>query len=200
MNSGILKSWLGLAQQTATAVVACTLFVACSSNDSSAPPFSGGSSGGSTAPATGGTKAPATGGSAAPVTGGGGSAAGSTGAASGATLTAVTAILGNTSHNCTICHSGSPTSFNGGLMFNPTDKTSVYNALVGKMSGGPPNSMCAGKTYVVAGSPSTSLLLEKVGGHPTCGGPMPMGSAYAPLNTTEIQTISDWITAGAPNN
>jgi hypothetical protein len=189
MDSRILKSWRGLAQPTATALVACTLFVACSSNDTTSPPFTG--SGGSTAPATGGSKASA---------GSTGAAAGSTGGSSGATLTAVAAILAMTSHNCAICHTASPTSFNGGLMFNPTDKQALYTALVGKMSGGLPNSMCAGKTYVVAGSPSTSLLLEKVSGHPSCGGPMPMGSTYAPLNATEVQTISDWITAGAPNN
>ena len=53
------------------------------------------------------------------------------------------------------------------------------------------------RKYVVAGSPTTSYLLEKVEGTNLCGGSqrMPPGGPY--LSTAEIQTITNWICDGA---
>ncbi len=50
---------------------------------------------------------------------------------------------------------------------------------------------------IVAGDPDTSLLVQKLQGTQTDGGPMPPGSK---LTDDEINTIVSWVQAGAPNN
>ena len=47
------------------------------------------------------------------------------------------------------------------------------------------------------GMPDASGLYRKVAGT-SCGGQMPIGRP--PLSATELQTIADWITAGAMND
>jgi hypothetical protein len=123
-------------------------------------------------------------------------------AAGGTTFTAVLAILADTSHNCVICHASAASPSNGGLSFIPTPamKDAAFATLVGKVSPGAPGSMCGGKTYVVAGSPDTSLLLSKVSAMPACGSRMPLGSTYKVLEQAELDTIRGWIMAGALNN
>jgi hypothetical protein len=170
-------------------MVSTFLFLAACGADSSSPPAF--TAAGGSAISTAGTSAPVSiaAGSAAPA-----------GAAGGATFTAVLAILANTDHNCVICHSGAPSASNGSFQFVPTNAAMAYAQLVGKVSAGGAGSKCGGKTYVAAGAPDTSLLLEKVGAAPSCGAPMPLGSSFKPLSAAELDTIRGWIAAGAPNN
>jgi hypothetical protein len=100
---------------------------------------------------------------------------------SGVTYTAdVQPILSK--YGCFGCHGGS-----GGL-------TITYANLV---NGTAPECNPA-RHYVVAGSPSTSYLLDKVEGTNLCGGSVRMpydGPPY--LTAAEIQTITNWICDGA---
>ncbi|HEY2733258.1 MAG TPA: hypothetical protein VGI70_04700 [Polyangiales bacterium] len=130
-------------------------------------------------------------------TAGKGATAGS-GGGSGATFTQVLTVLGTTKGNCGVCHSLAPSASNGGLQFDPSMPSQAYGALVGKMSAGVDQSKCGGKTYVAAGSPSTSLLYGKLTASPPCGVRMPMGGT--PLADADIATVSSWISAGALNN
>ena len=114
-----------------------------------------------------------------------------------ATFAAVLAIFADSKNNCGLCHK-MPT-LGGGLIFDPSDKMGTYIALVGAASKGMQGSMCAGKTYVVAGNPDQSLLYEKVSkATPSCGVRMPASGIV--LEDQEIATIRAWIMAGAPNN
>jgi hypothetical protein len=61
---------------------------------------------------------------------------------------------------------------------------------------------CAGTTgikYVAPGSPSTSYIIDKLMGTNLCMG-LQMPEGASPLSPATIQTISDWICEGAPNN
>ncbi|MEP6573020.1 MAG: Ig-like domain-containing protein [Gemmatimonadota bacterium] len=92
------------------------------------------------------------------------------------------------SANCLGCH------FVGGQVPNLTAGSS-YAAIVGVISG---SVSCTGNTYVVAGNAATSLVYAKViASAPPCGGHMPPGGQ---LSSGNLQTIADWINAGAPNN
>jgi hypothetical protein len=51
--------------------------------------------------------------------------------------------------------------------------------------------------YVTAGSPQTSLLLQKLGMMPPCGTRMPLGGM---LSAAETKLVTDWIMAGAKND
>lgn len=55
-----------------------------------------------------------------------------------------------------------------------------------------------GKTRVVAKDPTSSLLVEKVVGEPTCGERMPQTGE--PLTTELVTLIEQWITLGAKND
>ena len=124
-------------------------------------------------------------------------AAGSAGMGRTATFAAVIEIFADSKNNCGLCHK-MPT-LGGGLIFDPADKMGTYIALVGATSKGLQGSMCAGKTYVVAGKPDESLLYEKVAvATPSCGVRMPASGVV--LEDNEIATIRAWIMAGAPPN
>jgi hypothetical protein len=143
-----------------------------------------------------------TAGTSTPTSGTGGAAgsqatAGTAAAGGTATFAAVLAILADSKNNCGLCHK-MPT-LGGGLIFDPSDKMGTYIALVGVASKGMQGSMCAGKTYVVAGKPDESLLYDKVSkATPSCGVRMPASGVV--LEDNEIATIRAWIMAGGPNN
>jgi hypothetical protein len=60
-------------------------------------------------------------------------------------------------------------------------------------------SACGGDKLVTANDSAHSALLELVLGQ--CSILMPRGCSRAPcFSTTDIQTITDWINEGAPNN
>lgn len=63
------------------------------------------------------------------------------------------------------------------------------SSLIGATAPSGGASLCGGKTIVVAGDPSTSLLYQKVTS-PTCGTSMPQGSS---LTDAEKTCIKDWI-------
>lgn len=78
---------------------------------------------------------------------------------------------------CAICHGD-----DGGW------DSSTYESVMTTGDNGP---------VVVAGDPASSLLAQKVQGTQTDGGPMPPGGS---MDDRTVQTILDWIKAGAPNN
>jgi mono/diheme cytochrome c family protein len=53
------------------------------------------------------------------------------------------------------------------------------------------------KVRVVAGAPESSLLIEKIEGHPSCGKPMPSAML---LSADDVATLRAWVTAGAPSH
>jgi hypothetical protein len=58
---------------------------------------------------------------------------------------------------------------------------------------------CSGRDLVVPGSPDQSYLIEKVMGGALCAGErMPAGDD--PLPDSSLETIVQWICAGAPDN
>ena len=61
-----------------------------------------------------------------------------------------------------------------------------------------PSSQDSSLTLVIPGDPDNSLLVQKVEGTQPIGSRMPLGGA--PLSNAEIQTIRDWIEAGAEEN
>jgi hypothetical protein len=89
-----------------------------------------------------------------------------------------------TVHGCTGCHGGTE-----GLTI--TYANLISGLSVAAEGCNPP------RKYVVAGSPTTSYLLEKVEGVNLCAASarMPPGGPY--LSTAEIQTITNWICDGA---
>jgi hypothetical protein len=95
------------------------------------------------------------------------------------------------------CHGG-PTPAGNFAM----DVAGWETAMVGKMAPGGGGasagtaSMCggAGRVYLVAGSqPATGLFLDKLGGHPPCGVPMP--NIGAPLTSAEVACVQTWADA-----
>jgi len=202
---------------------------ACASGDTTTPPYTGSSAGAgvTTTGTAGGTSTTAsgatgtagagattgtttattttttttTGGAAGSTTTGGaaGAAAGGGTAGGGAaavppTFTSVIKIF--TDANCGLCHGMA--TIGGGLIFKPTDAMGTYTALVGSMAGGTSMGMCLGKQYVVPGNPDGSLLYEKLQPTPPCGARMPATGTF--LKDDQIQTIHDWIMAGAKND
>lgn len=60
-------------------------------------------------------------------------------------------------------------------------------------------SACMGKTRVVPGDPTNSLLVQKLrGANVMCGGAMPVGGEE--INDADLKRITDWISGGACNN
>ena len=147
----------------------------------------------------------------------------------GQTFTNVFAIISSGSDNapgCARCHDGDASTVGGTLphLLNFTNKTVAYVQLAGA-----PSIVCAGQEGGAAlervnpGSPDTSVLVQKLraglriaaacggGGMPanvfvTVDGGGPDGSSsvvqtthYA-ITMAQLQTVVDWINAGAPNN
>jgi mono/diheme cytochrome c family protein len=52
------------------------------------------------------------------------------------------------------------------------------------------------KVRVVPGAPESSLMIEKIEGHPSCGKQMPTAML---MNAEDIATLRAWVTAGAPS-
>ena len=98
------------------------------------------------------------------------------GATGGATFSQVRAIV---QRNCGNCHGG----------------FSNYSTLTSHRA-----SPCGGDVLATANDPANSAFLELVQGH--CGSfLMPRGCRSAPcISSSDIQTFTSWINAGAPNN
>ncbi len=88
-------------------------------------------------------------------------------------------------------------------------QSGAYNELVGVMASGMcvgpdagSHATCAcgksGKTRVVAGKPDQSLLVEKIGGNPTCGDRMPPTGDV--LADDQQALVKSWVSAGANND
>jgi hypothetical protein len=97
-----------------------------------------------------------------------------------------------------LCHGSGKA---GGLGLSSKDE--AYEGLVGKPAAGTceaPVTCCgaSGKTRVVEGDPSTSLLEEKLAGLPTCGDRMP--PTGEPLEAPLLTLVRNWIAAGAKND
>lgn len=99
---------------------------------------------------------------------------------------------------CGTCHDGTA---GNGLLDLRSYSASASASATGLI--GIPSYHCAPKFRVVPGDPrrTSSVLIDKIqasiGGQlPRCGDPMPPGVSTA-LNSTEIQTIIDWVAGGA---
>jgi hypothetical protein len=100
------------------------------------------------------------------------------------------------SMGCQGCHG--PGSAMGSFLPAPGDACAAYDLVVGVAASGP---MC-GNSAMMLVQPSNvagSLLLQKLRGTQTCGGPMPMGAAnpLAVDNPTLVDMIEQWIMDGA---
>jgi hypothetical protein len=87
------------------------------------------------------------------------------------------------------CHSGARPKEN--LLLTAA---AAFDEMVGVAS-----EQCSGKTLVDPGSPSTSYLLNKLLGQGMCSGTA-MPKADMRLPQSEIDEISAWICAGAPDD
>jgi len=91
---------------------------------------------------------------------------------------------------CTDCHTEGP-SFSGGL-----DMSNRMKAYMNLVSG---SARCpSGNTLVIPWDAANSLLWRKLADVDICRDRMPLGRT--PLPAAQIDTIRDWINAGAPNN
>jgi hypothetical protein len=87
------------------------------------------------------------------------------------------------------CHGGSQAP-----LMTDSDPTATYNALVAYSSKSLPH------RYVQpCADPSESGILCNLSTPSTCGSPMPINGAMT-LSAPQIQTITDWLKCGAPNN
>jgi hypothetical protein len=95
-------------------------------------------------------------------------------------------------NNCVVCHQGAGQA---GLTLEPSVS---YSKLVGVAS----TESTTGELRVKAGSPDQSYIIAKLNGTQVAAGgigaQMPYGAA--PLSSTQISLISQWIAEGAPNN
>ncbi len=74
------------------------------------------------------------------------------------------------------------------------DSMATYNALTDY------HSKALGRRYVQpCASPSQSGILCNLQTPPSCGSPMPI-NGIAPLSSTQIDLITQWLQCGAPNN
>jgi hypothetical protein len=84
----------------------------------------------------------------------------------------------------------------------PLDDATLYNTLTTALSGTP---TCAGKTLVVPSDLANSFIVEKLtSDSPACGARMPAGcnsttGAAKCLDSTDLATIENWISGGAPH-
>jgi len=136
-----------------------------------------------------------TSGTAGRASGAAGMTSGAAGTGSGAAVTLTEIYSTIYVNKCAICHAMPPSDNANGKLGGIKDKNAFHAAVVGKPMQGV---MCVGKgTYVVAGQPTMSTLVSKLGATAPCGVQMPVGNM---LEDTEIKMITDWIAAGAPNN
>jgi hypothetical protein len=178
------------------ALSSAALSAACSDDESGSG--SGGATSSSTTASTTSTSTTSTGGDGGGGPGGGGPGGGGPGGGApgcgtgDATLTEVQAIL---TQRCATgsCHG------------NASTPSAQLDLRAGETHGelvDVDSLLCSAqqRVLVVAGDPDASYLLDKVKGDDTCGSqrmPPPPGNA---LSNDEIQTITNWICAGAPNN
>jgi hypothetical protein len=155
----------------------------------------GGSMGGKSSGGAGGSMGGKSGGGAGGSMSGAGG--GGTGGAGTATFKAVAAIIGA---SCTTdtCHSSS----SGHTVLDM--EASLRTNLLG-MPGGEKgmNGTCKSQTLVVPSMPEKSLLYNIINANPPCASRMPYmcgkgGTNPECLKASDIQTIRDWIAAGAP--
>ncbi|MET0386893.1 MAG: hypothetical protein ABW321_13085 [Polyangiales bacterium] len=127
--------------------------------------------------------------------GGNGLMPGATGAATFSAVYSEILTKGATG-NCMFgaCHGSANVMTNGGLAIPAGDKATAYKNLVNAKSTGP---VCMGKTYVVPGDSANSLIVQKLGDAPPCGGKMPIGT---PLTAAQIAQVAKWIDDGAKDD
>lgn len=159
-----------------------------------APAPVAGSSGGAGAPVAAN---PGTPGSPAPTGGAGGTGGSSPAPTYAPTFSAIYNEVFAT-HGCKLggCHIG--TSMKPGADAASTYANIIDIAASGKEQAGLPACGASGKKLIVPGNPNESLLLLKLKDAPPCGKRMRLNGPY--LNDQEIDQITRWIQAGAPNN
>jgi hypothetical protein len=107
------------------------------------------------------------------------------------TFTEVYSIFSQAGCLASNCH-GSSSGPNAPIL---NSQSNAYSNLVGKTSN------CSGKTYVVANNTASSYLVEKLSSSPSCGTRMPQNNtSYFDTNSSQLQTIKDWINRSAPND
>ena len=93
--------------------------------------------------------------------------------------------------NCSGCHGPSSSH----LFVMGSDKDSTY----AKLMAGKGKPKCASKSFITAGNPGQSLLFLKIDPNSVhgCGVKMPKGGA--PIDSSLLKLVKDWIAAGAKN-
>lgn len=107
-------------------------------------------------------------------------------------------ILMNPTYNCAgaLCHGRDAASAASVGNLSLSSASVAYMQLVKKASD---SATCSGKTRVVPGDPTNSLLVQKLRGqNTTCGAAMPVNGDEIP--DEDLKRITDWISAGACNN
>ncbi|HEX8107368.1 MAG TPA: hypothetical protein VF516_06535 [Kofleriaceae bacterium] len=120
-----------------------------------------------------------------------------------------TTIIGQ---RCIDCHHPGGVGVRVGMLDMSSQAVAFANLVGVNAQGtgaGTSGNTCASVTpalvRVVPGDPNSSLVFNKVHGKlagtlAPCGSPMPLPAAAAALTQAEVDLISAWITAGAPNN
>jgi hypothetical protein len=98
------------------------------------------------------------------------------------------------SANCVSCHGA-------GKTLDLSTAEVAFAQLVGveakyKQCAASPESDALPKVRVVPGAPESSLLIEKIEGHPSCGKQMPTAML---MKAEDIATLRAWVAAGAPS-
>ena len=105
-------------------------------------------------------------------------------------------IVAKGCQGASLCHGGPA----GALMM--ATRSAAYAQLVDQpamgMGATPPHCSDSGQTRVVPGDPDNSLLMQKLLGTQTCGGPMPPNPPL--LAPAELEQIRMWIMNGALDN
>ena len=178
------------------------LLLACESSSGSGDNAGTTGSGGSDTAVAGSDTAATTGGTPdAGSTGGTGDAGGTTGDSGGSScgvepkLSSITGVYFKISCAFSSCHA--PPTNAGGLDLSAA---AAHASLVG-VSATDPKAKAAGKVRVVAGSPDTSFLVEKLEGPPPgMGSLMPQGVTQPLDPACRIKAVRDWIASGALDN
>ena len=101
-----------------------------------------------------------------------------------------------TTAQCNYCHDRPPNDISNGKLNMGHTRADAYAALVGPSSA---SAKCGGgRSLVVPGDPSGSLLYQKLGTAPPCGDRMPQGGS--PLTDAQLEMVRSWIAAGAKND
>ncbi len=91
------------------------------------------------------------------------------------------------------CHGPGDPDFRVESALDLSTKDAAYAAMVGAEGAG---EECSGTgTLIVAGDSANSILIDKLGEDPECGGPMP--SAFRLMPQEFVDAIAEWIDAGA---